>query len=68
MNKFKLLLSKIYRFFFPLELVDVYKRMGVNLDSNPSAKSSISRTSLSTDENDEMQLRRNNSFLHDNVD
>ncbi|WP_370173762.1 cell division protein FtsZ [Leeuwenhoekiella palythoae] len=51
-----------------IEKQPAYKRMGVNLDSNPSAKSSISRTSLSTDENDEMQLRRNNSFLHDNVD
>tara|TARA_B100001287_G_scaffold238699_1_gene212269 strand:- start:5658 stop:6212 length:555 start_codon:yes stop_codon:yes gene_type:complete len=34
MNKFKLLLSKIYRFFFPLELVDVYKRMGVKIGYN----------------------------------
>ena len=34
MNKFKLLLSKIYRFFFPLELVDVYKRMGVKIGDN----------------------------------
>ena len=34
MNKLKLLLSRIYRFFFPLELVDVYKRMGVNIGEN----------------------------------
>ena len=51
-----------------IEKQPAYKRMGVNLDDNPNAKGSISRTSLSTDENDEIQLRRNNSFLHDNVD
>jgi cell division protein FtsZ len=27
-----------------------------------------SRTSLSNDENNDLQLRSNNSFLHDNVD
>ena len=51
-----------------IEKQPAYKRMGVNLDENPSAKGSMSRTSLSTDENDEIQLRKNNSFLHDNVD
>ena len=51
-----------------IEKQPAYKRMGVNLDENPSAKSAMSRTSLSTDENDEIQLRKNNSFLHDNVD
>ena len=51
-----------------IEKQPAYKRMGVNLDENPSTKGSISRTSLSTDENDEIQLRKNNSFLHDNVD
>ena len=34
MNKLKLILSKIYRFFFPLDLVEVYKRMGVNVGEN----------------------------------
>ncbi|WP_442844545.1 cell division protein FtsZ [Leeuwenhoekiella sp. H156] len=51
-----------------IEKQPAYKRMGVSLDENPSAKSSLSRTSVSTDENEEMQLRKNNSFLHDNVD
>lgn len=32
--KFKILLSSIYRFFFPLELVDVYKKMGVKIGEN----------------------------------
>ncbi|MEP4001465.1 MAG: cell division protein FtsZ, partial [Ekhidna sp.] len=44
-----------------------YQRQGVNLNENPREKK-ISRTSLSDDSNDEIQLRSNNSFLHDNVD
>ena len=43
-----------------------YKRFGVDLTSpNNNNKS---RTSLGTDSNDDIQLRSNNSFLHDNVD
>ncbi|APQ16558.1 cell division protein FtsZ [Maribacter hydrothermalis] len=44
-----------------------YQRQGVNLNDNPR-ESKISRTSLSDDSNDDIQLRSNNSFLHDNVD
>jgi cell division protein FtsZ len=44
-----------------------YQRQGVNLNDNPK-ESKISRTSLSDDSNDDIQLRSNNSFLHDNVD
>ncbi len=44
-----------------------YKRSGVDLSSNQLGNSN-SRTSLGTDSNDDMQLRSNNSFLHDNVD
>ncbi len=44
-----------------------YKRSGIDLSSN-QVGSSNSRTSLGTDSNDDMQLRSNNSFLHDNVD
>lgn len=43
-----------------------YKRFGVDL-STPS-HNNRSRTSLGTDSNDDVQLRSNNSFLHDNVD
>ena len=43
-----------------------YKRFGVDL-STPS-NNNKSRTSLGTDSNDDIQLRSNNSFLHDNVD
>jgi len=44
-----------------------YKRMGIDL-SNTQADNSKSRMSLGTDSNDDLQLRSNNSFLHDNVD
>lgn len=51
-----------------LEKQPAYKRMGIELDDSNQDKSKISRTTLSTDDNDEIQLRNNNSFLHDNVD
>lgn len=51
-----------------LEKQPAYKRMGIELDDSDQDKSKISRTTLSTDDNDEIQLRNNNSFLHDNVD
>ena len=44
-----------------------YKRKGVDL-SNNSQSNTNSRMSLGTDSNDDIQLRSNNSFLHDNVD
>lgn len=50
-----------------LERQPAYKRMGVDLDDN-QPESNVSRTTLSIDEDDEIQLRKNNSFLHDNVD
>jgi len=49
-----------------LEKEPAYKRMGVDLAENH--ESNVSRTSLSSDRNNEIQLRSNNSFLHDNVD
>jgi len=52
-----------------IEKQPAYKRQGVDLeDSHPSSETSASRTSVGTDENDDIQLRSNNSFLHDNVD
>ena len=45
-----------------------YKRMGIDLTSAPSSNNNQSRMSLGTDSNDDIQLRSNNSFLHDNVD
>ena len=44
-----------------------YKRMGIDI-SNNSIDNSRSRMSIGTDSNDDIQLRSNNSFLHDNVD
>ncbi|MDB9960650.1 cell division protein FtsZ [Oceanihabitans sp.] len=53
-----------------IEKIPAYKRQGIALDDvkHSSEDTSISGTSLSTDDNDDMQLRSNNSFLHDNVD
>ncbi len=44
-----------------------YKRMGIDI-SNAPIDNSRSRMSLGLDSNDDVQLRSNNSFLHDNVD
>tara|TARA_B100001287_G_scaffold191398_1_gene161720 strand:- start:31187 stop:33085 length:1899 start_codon:yes stop_codon:yes gene_type:complete len=52
-----------------IENEPAYKRRGINLDENiNNDENKISRTSISTDENDETKIRKNNSFLHDNVD
>ncbi|MEE1899920.1 cell division protein FtsZ [Flavobacterium rakeshii] len=50
-----------------IEKEPAYKRMGIDLDAS-KADNSKSRFSLGTDSNDDLQLRSNNSFLHDNVD
>lgn len=50
-----------------LEKEPAYKRMGVDLSANQPT-SNTSRMSIGTDSNDDVQLRSNNSFLHDNVD
>ena len=50
-----------------LEKEPAYKRSGIDLSSAPLSNKK-SRTSLGTDSNDDVQLRSNNSFLHDNVD
>lgn len=52
--------------FNDLEKEPAYKRSGVDLHTMHG--SGVSRTSLSSDRNNELQLRNNNSFLHDNVD
>jgi cell division protein FtsZ len=51
-----------------IEKQPAYKRMGIDLDENSSINNEISRTSIGNDSNDDIQLRSNNSFLHDNVD
>ena len=51
-----------------IEKQPAYKRMGIELDETDSSDSNISRISVNTDDNDDLDLRSNNSFLHDNVD
>ncbi|PIF00354.1 MAG: cell division protein FtsZ [Maribacter sp.] len=50
-----------------IEKEPAYKRQGVSLNEKP-VQNKVSRTTLGEDSNDEIQLRSNNSFLHDNVD
>ena len=50
-----------------LEKEPAYRRMGLDLEDDPT-DAPISRMTLDSDANDDMQLRSNNSFLHDNVD
>lgn len=53
-----------------IEKIPAYKRQGVDLNDTPhsSDSSSMSSTSISLDDNNDIQMRNNNSFLHDNVD
>jgi cell division protein FtsZ len=52
-----------------IEREPAYKRQGVNLEETPhSSETNASRMSIGTDDNDDIKLRSNNSFLHDNVD
>ncbi|WP_366186816.1 cell division protein FtsZ [Flavobacterium ovatum] len=44
-----------------------YKRLGIDISNQPTNNAN-SRTSVGTDSNNDMQLRSNNSYLHDNVD
>ena len=50
-----------------LERVPAYKRQNIEL-SKEQITGTNSRISVGTDSNDDLQLRSNNSFLHDNVD
>ncbi|MDW5287904.1 cell division protein FtsZ [Formosa sp. PL04] len=52
-----------------IEKIPAYKRQGIHLDETMhSSENNMSGTSLSVDDNNDIQLRSNNSFLHDNVD
>ena len=44
-----------------------YKRLGIDI-SNQQTSNATSRISVGTDSNNDLQLRSNNSYLHDNVD
>ena len=45
-----------------------YKRKGIELNDAPTADQLASRSSFTLDDNEDIQMRTNNSFLHDNVD
>ena len=52
-----------------IEKEPAYKRQGVDLEETKhSSEEERSRFTLDIDENEDIQLRKNNSFLHDNVD
>ncbi|MBC8299239.1 MAG: cell division protein FtsZ [Pelagibacterales bacterium] len=52
-----------------IEKEPAYKRHGVDLEeTRHSSDEDRSRLTLDIDENEDIQLRKNNSFLHDNVD
>lgn len=52
-----------------LENEPAYKRRNINLDSTPhSSESQVSRYTLSENEDKKIEIKPNNSFLHDNVD
>ncbi|MAH82346.1 MAG: cell division protein FtsZ [Flavobacteriaceae bacterium] len=50
-----------------LEKEPAYKRHGLKLDQEDNT-SNETKLIIETDDNDEIQLKSNNSFLHDNVD
>ncbi len=50
-----------------IENQPAYKRMGLEIESKNDNQQS-SQMTIDNDSNDEIQLRSNNSFLHDNVD
>ena len=51
-----------------IEKQPAYKRAGIELDSSRPGEGKLSRTSLEQDDNNDIHFRKNNSFLHDNVD
>ena len=63
--------SQINKNIDEMENQPAYKRLGVDIKENSHSSDNNqnkSRYTLGIDENDEIQLRSNNSFLHDNVD
>lgn len=50
-----------------IEKEPAYKRMGIDVETSNDEAVNLSRTSVNTDD-DDIDLRSNNSFLHDNVD
>jgi len=62
-------MNKVNQNIDEIEKEPAYKRMGIELDdTSHSSEVNQSRTTLEIDDNEDIQLRSNNSFLHDNVD
>lgn len=62
-------INKVNKNIDEIEKEPAYKRMGVELNqTSHSSQFNQSRTTLNIDDNDDIQFRSNNSFLHDNVD
>ena len=62
-------MNKVNQNIDEIEKEPAYKRMGIELDNTShSSEVNQSRTTLEIDDNEDIQLRSNNSFLHDNVD
>tara|TARA_B100000989_G_scaffold295408_1_gene276455 strand:+ start:5427 stop:7598 length:2172 start_codon:yes stop_codon:yes gene_type:complete len=61
-----------HKFMHQMKRVDDMEKQPANkrqeMDLNSDVNESHSRTTLDTDNNDNLQIRSNNSFLHDNVD
>ena len=66
LEKFNHKFSNQYSKIEDLEKEPAYKRKG--LDIEDSSEQLPSRLSIDNDSNDDLQIRSNNSFLHDNVD
>ena len=66
LEKFNHKFSNQYSKIEDLEKEPAYKRKGLDIDG--SSEQLPSRLSLDNDSNDDLQIRSNNSFLHDNVD
>lgn len=54
--------------FREMEDIPAYKRQGIQIGKVVESSAGLSTLSLNVDSNDTLQIRHNNSFLHDNVD
>ncbi len=54
--------------FREMEDIPAYKRQGIQIGKVVENSAGLSTLSLNVDSNDTLQIRHNNSFLHDNVD
>ena len=66
LEKFNHKFSNQYQKIDKLEKEPAYKRKGIKIDDTSTHLPS--RLSIDSDNNDDLQIRSNNSFLHDNVD